>query len=216
MTTAATFAQQSMIPNVSVTGKGKVTVVPDEVTITLGVNTEAKDAQTAKSENDKAIDAVLKFTKQMGISENNIKTQYVSLNKRTRYEEKVDYYAAQQTITIKLEDLDKYEKLVAGLVEQGANTINGVDFSSSKMEEYQKKARTAAVNDAKEKAQQYAQVLGQSIGKAIAITESGTPDYSPRPMLQMRSSADMSVQNETLAPGEMEVTEEVSVSFELK
>ena len=217
MTTSAVFAQQSNTPYVSVTGKGKVTVVPDQATITLGVNTEAKDAQTAKTKNDEAIDAIIKYTKKMGIPENNVKTQYVSLNKRTKYEEKVDYYSAQQTITVKLENLDNYEKLMEGLIEQGANTINGINFSSSKMEEYEKKARAAAVNDAKEKAEQYAKVLGQSIGKAIAITESGTPDQQPRTMMmKMSSSGDVSAQSETLAPGEMEIEQQVSISFELK
>ncbi len=218
LSATALFAQQqSNTPYVSVTGEGKVTVVPDEVTINLGVSTEADDAKTAKEENDRAIDAVIKYTKKMGIAEKNVKTQYVSLNKRTKYEEKKEFYAAQQTISIKLEDLDKYEEIMAGLVKQGANTVNGVDFSSSKMEEYKKQARAAAVNDAKKKAQQYAQTLGQSIGRAIAITENGSSNYTPRPMMmKMATSEDASAQSETLAPGEMDINQEVSISFELK
>ena len=216
ITTSAAFAQDNHnTAYVSVNGEGTVTVVPDVVTINLGVSTEAKDAQTAKSENDKAIDAVIKYTKKMGIPENNVKTQYVSLNKRTKYEEKEDYYFAQQTMTIKLEKLDMYEELMQGLVSQGANTINGVDFSSSNIKEYENKARAAAVNNAKDKAQQYAQVLGQSIGKAVAITENGVSNFVPLQRAMMKtSSADASA--ETLSPGEMEITQEVSISFELK
>ena len=50
-------------------------------------------------------------------------------------------------------DLSKYDKLMSGLVSSGINSINGVSFSSSKMEEYEAEARKKAVLDAKQKAE---------------------------------------------------------------
>lgn len=210
---ATTMAQSPIDALVTVTGKGEVTAVPDEVTINLGVETTGKDPKSVKSENDKSIDAVLKYTKKMGISQNNVKTQYVNLNKNYNYDDKTTTYTARQTISIKMENMDNYEEVVAGLMTQGVNTINGIAFSSSKQKEYERKARTQAILNAKEKAEQYLSPLGQKVGAAKMITESGAS--TPQPMLMMKSRAmmDSSSSGETLAPGEITITESVEVSF---
>ena len=99
------FAQQQMQPVVSVQGEGKVTVVPDEVTVRVRVETTGKEAAKVKDENDKSVDAVLKFIRKMDIAQNNVKTEYVNLNKNYDYQTKIYNYQANQSISIKIEDL---------------------------------------------------------------------------------------------------------------
>ena len=212
MTTMA-HAQQIQ-PTVNVTGEGKVIAVPDEVTIRMGVQTEGKDAKTVKTENDASVDKVLDYLLKMNIPQNQVQTEYVNLNKNYDYNTKTYSYKASQTISVKLKDLSKYDKVMSGLVSSGINTINGIEFSSSKMEAYEAEARKKAVADAKEKAKEYAGVLGQNIGKALMIAEQGKSAPQPQPMYKM-AMAEMDSTQRTLAPGELTITSKIQVSFEL-
>ncbi|WP_031425682.1 SIMPL domain-containing protein [Flavimarina sp. Hel_I_48] len=211
---ATTMAQNSFEPLITVSGKGEVTVVPDQVTISLGVETTGKEAEKVKAENDRAIDAILKYALKQGISQNNITTQYINLNKNYNYEDKSTQYTASQIVKLKLENLDDYENVMTGLVSQGVNSINGIEFGSSKMDEYEEKARTLAMKNAKNKAEQYVGVTGQKVGPALMITEAGANVPQPRPMMKTMSMMESS-SRETLAPGEMTITERVEVSFKL-
>ena len=211
--TSMAHAQQIQ-PTVSLSGEGKIIAVPDEVTIRMGVQTEGKDAKTVKSENDASVDKVLDYLLKMNIPQNQVQTEYVNLNKNYDYNTKTYNYKANQTISVKLKDLSKYDKVMSGLVSSGINTINGVEFSSSKMEAYEAQARKKAVADAKEKAKEYAGVLGQNIGKALMIAEQGTSAPQPQPMYKV-AMAEMDSTQRTLAPGELTITSKIQVSFEL-
>jgi len=212
---ATTMAQNSFESLINVTGEGEVTVMPDQVTITLGVETTGKDAEAVKTENDKAIDAILKYALKQGIPQNNVKTQYINLNKNQNYQDKTIQYTASQTIKIKMENLDEYEKLMTGLLSQGVNSINGIEFGSSKMAEYEQQARALAMKNAREKAEQYVRVTGQKVGPALMISEAGSSQPQPRPMIKSMAMMDSSSSRETIAAGEMTITERVEVSFKL-
>ena len=212
------MAQEKIQPLVSVTGEGKVKAVPDEVTVRVRVETTGKEAAAVKAENDKNVDAVLKFALKMNIPQNNVTTQYVNLNKNYDYQTKTYSYQANQSIAIKIEDLSRYEDIMSGLIASGINNIDGIEFSSSKIETYRSEARKKAVADAKMKANEYAGVLDQSAGKAISISETGTSIPMPQPqykVMAMRASDSMESSQETIAPGEMTITARVSVTFEL-
>lgn len=206
---------QSIQPTVNVTGEGKVIAVPDEVTIRMGVQTEGKDAKTVKAENYTSVDKVLDYLLKMNIPQNQVQTEYINLNKNYDYNTKTYNYRASQTISVKLKDLSTYDKIMAGLVSSGINTINGVEFSSSKMEAYEAEARKKAVANAKEKATEYAGVLGQSIGKAVAISELGTSAPQPQPMYKVAMAESSDATQRTLAPGELTITSKIQVSFML-
>lgn len=209
--------QVNQVPMVMVTGEGIVKVVPDEVIIKSRIEHQGDDAVEVKRKNDLVVDKVIKYLKSEGIPEKNMKTDYVSLNKNYNYNDKTYNYSANQSISIKLEDLKKYEKLMSGLLEAGLNRIDGIEFKSSEIEKHKSLARNKAVLDAQRKAKEYAAALNQSIGKAISISENQVNYFPPmyRGAEMMKASSDATEQ-QTLAPGEMEVSATVTVGFELK
>ncbi|MGB3773746.1 MAG: SIMPL domain-containing protein [Leeuwenhoekiella sp.] len=211
--TATTMAQFSSNSLITVSGQGEITVVPDQVTISLGVETSGEKAEMVKTANDNAIDNIIKYALKNGIKQNNIKTQYVNLNKNFNYQDKTTSYSASQTLKLKMEDLNDYEDLIAGLLSQGVNSINGIEFSSSKMKEYEQKARSMAMQNAKEKADQYAGSAGKTVGQVMMITEAGTTSPQPRPMMKSMAMMDAPSSRETLAAGEMTITDKVEVSY---
>lgn len=212
-----TNAQETkQIPQINVNGEGKVKVTPDQATILATVETKGTDAKNVKKENDKKVEAVLKFIKSMNIPATDFKTQRVALNPQYDYEKKKHNYNATQTIEIALKDLNKYDELMEGLVDEGINRIDNVTFESSKMTQYESEARKLAMKDAKAKAEDYVSVLGQKVGKALLISDNSQV-YRPQPMyMAMKtemSDARGAAPRETLAVGQIEITSNVTVAF---
>jgi len=210
--------EQKQIPSINVSGEGKVKVAPDQASISISIETKGSKANDVKQQNDKKMDAILKFIKNSNIAKEDYQTQRVSLNPNYDYEKKKYSYIAIQTLQILLKDLSKYDVLMEGLVDQGINRIDNVEFKSSKMKELQSDARKLAVKDAKAKAEDFVSVLGQKVGKALLISDNSQSYVSQPRMYAMKSSMvmDESIPKETLAIGEIEIMANVSVSFILE
>ena len=206
------------VPQINVSGEGKVKVVPDQASIAVTVETKGNNAKDVKKQNDEKIEAVLKFIKKMNLAPADYKTQRVSLNPQYDYEKKKHSYNATQTIEILLKDLSKYDELMEGLVDEGINRIDNVTFQSSKLAQYQSEARKLAMKEAKLKAEDYVSVLGQKIGRAMTISDN-SQTYFPQPMYASMKTMEMSdtrAPRETLAIGEINITANVTVSFILE
>ena len=212
------IAQQNIERSlVNVTGEGTVKVEPDEVLIKSRIEHEGASAAEVKKQNDEVVNKVIKYLKSQNIDEKNIQTDYMNLNKRYDYNDKTYSYVANQAISISLDDIKDYEKIMKGLLENGLNRIDGIQFKSSEMEKYEREARKKAVLDAQNKAKQLSEPLGQEIGKAVSISEM---DYrNSQPVYRMDEAVEMSAakgSQETIAPGELEIKIKVNVGFELK
>jgi uncharacterized protein len=211
--------KSNQVPQISVTGEGKIKVIPDQCTITLGVENTGKEASDVKKLNDETIDKVLKFIKKNNIPSSDFQTTNVSLYKNYDYEKKKYNYVANQIITVTLKDLKKYNEFMMGVSDTGVTTISGVEFKSSKMEDYERDARKKAMINAKKKAEDYLSVLNQKIGKALLISDNSSVYYPPQPMFKgamMSMAEDASAPRETLAIGEIEINANVSVTFVLE
>ncbi len=219
LATMSNAQDQKQVPQINVSGEGKIKIEPDKVRINFGVQNTGASASEVKKLNDETVDKVIKFIKKFEIPKTDYQTDNVSLNKNYDYDKKKYKYLASQSITIMLKDITKYDSLIMGLMDNGINTISDVEFQSSRIEEYKSTARKEAIKDAKHKAEDYVSVLGQKVGKALLISDNSTVSY-PQPMYK---SANMMAMDgggnqgqETLAVGEIEVTANVSVSFVLE
>lgn len=221
---ATTFANAQVLtdkvqPQVNVSGEGKVKVTPDEAMITIGVENAGADAAEVKKKNDATVDAVIKYLKNAKIPAQDYQTNRVYLNRNYDYNKKKYNYVASQTIVIHLKDLSKYDSLMMGLVDAGINKIQGVEFKSSKITQYESEARIKAVQAARLKADDYAKALGQKVGKAVVVNDNSQTVY---PMAMRNMQYDMAMaesapqMKETLAIGEIEVQANVSISFALE
>lgn len=200
---------------VLVNGEGVVNVVPDQVVINSRIEHEGQDAQEVKRQNDAVVNKVIEYLKSQGIPEKNIRTAYVNLNKNYNYNDKTYSYVAYQSINVKLEDLRGYEFILSGMLEAGLNRIDGIEFQSSNMEVHKKEARRKAMHNARSKAEEYAGAINQNIGKAVSISEVESNHFNPVYRSEMMKSQADTGEQETLTPGEMQVTAQVAVGFQL-
>ncbi len=205
------------IPQVNVSGEGKVKVIPDQAFISISVESKGTKAADVKKLNDELTEKVIKAIRQSNLPKEDVQTRRVALNPVYDYEKKKYSYNATQTIEILLKDLSKYDVLMEAVVDAGVNRISDVEFRSSKIEQYRSEARKSAILEAKMKANDYVSVINQKIGKAITISDNTQVTY-PRPMMYEMKAAfsDSAAPRETLAIGEIDVTASVNVSFILE
>lgn len=215
MTSFANAQELKQVPQISVSGEGKIKVTPDYAIISIGVENTGNDAAEVKKKNDLTVDAVMKYLKAFKIAPADYQTKQVYLHKNYDYTKKKTSYVASQQISVTLRDLSRYDSLMMGLVDTGINNIQGVEFKSTKLAQYESDARKAAVVAAKAKASDYASALNQKIGKAILVSDNSQTYYPQPRMYAMAAMSDSSESSskETLAIGEIEITSNVSISF---
>ena len=213
------------VPKISVTGTAEIQVVPDEVTFSLGISKTDKNLQTAKAQNDEIIKGVTALARRFNIAPTDTKTDYIAV--REKYEciqpkgEAVCKnifvgYTVSRTIVIKLKDLTKFEDFLSEIVKLGVTEVGEVTFETSQLRKYKDQTRAMAMRAAKEKALALAKEIGQTIGKAISITEKDIDGYRS-PYSNVRSNSfsvsDDGEESKTLAVGAISVKAQVEVEF---
>lgn len=218
---------------VTVTGEAEVRVVPDEVVLTLGVETWDQSLGRAKQANDAAVQRLLALAAESGIAPQHVQTDYVSIEPRYRddYDKKnfIGYFV-RKNVVVTLKDLGLYEEFLSEALEAGANYVHGVEFRTTELRKQRDRARSLAIRAAREKAEALAGELGKEIREPYRITEEGGGWWSPygawwggrwgsatQNVVQETGSAPaLTDESMTLAPGQISVTARVGVSFELK
>src|SRR5205085_573837 len=118
----------------------------------------------------------------------------------------------------------KYETLMTRLLEAGVNHVNGVEFDVAEPRKYRDETRLKAIRAAREKAEAMAAELGQKIGKPWEITDESSANYGALPNLSYGVVANASFSHNaqgaadesTIAPGQVEISATVRVSFVLE
>jgi uncharacterized protein YggE len=211
VTPAAAQAQSER--SVTVHGDASVNVVPDRATISVGVSSRGKTARDASEANNKAMEKVLAALREGGISERDIRTEYLSL--QPLHEDgrggnvRIVGFQASNSVRITLRDIGQVGAVLDRLIAAGANEISGIQFDVSDRSKRLDGARAEAVADAKRKAEILAKAAGVRLGRATVIVEDG--GRPPVPVMMRAAPAAAT----PVAPGEQTLQANVTVSFEL-
>lgn len=215
---------------ISVNAEGEVKIVPDEVVLTLGVETVNKELVIAKDENDQRVRKVIAAAKKLGVEEKYIQTDHISIEPRYKREwENRDFlgYFVNKNIAITLRDVSKFDALLSAALDGGANYVRGVDFRTTQLRKYRDQARSLAAKAAQEKANAIAGQLGETLGRprSIQVHEPGL--FYPYNCWGQKSGSQM-MQNvvqeapgsgaggDTVALGQISVKAQVTISFDLE
>ena len=217
---------------ISVTGDAAVRVVPDEVLITLGVETWHRELGVALRRNDKRVEEILATVSALGIRSKDIQTDYISVDPTHEdyYSEPriINGYTVRKTMVVTLKDVSRFEKLLVAVTEAGTTNVQGIQFRTSELREFRDQARALATGAAREKAEAMAAELGMEIGRATSVREDHVGWWSwygygwwgahGEPMWQnvVQNAGNPPPELEgSFAPGQISITARVSVSFEL-
>jgi len=219
----------------SVTGEGKAIAVPDIAKISFGIRTEGDiNLAALQEENTEKSNDVIAFLKDQKIAKEDIKTQAYNITPRYQYypckrplavnsepclPPEIVGYAINQTITIKLRNLDKVGIVLTGVVENGANTVSGPTFTIDDPDALKQEAREEAIKKARVKAKAVAKAARFRLGKPVSIQEGTTPIFTTRLAIAESLSFDGTVakaSTPSIEPGSQEVKVNVTITYEIK
>lgn len=222
---------QDAARSLTVSGEAEVRVVPDEVVLTLGVQTSDLELEVAKLENDRRVEDVLAAAESLGVKREYLQTDYLEIEPRYRDTyEAMNFigYFVRKTIVVRLRNMEKFEPLLASVLEAGANYVHGIDFRTTELRRHRDHARSLALQAAREKAEAMAAELGQVIGPPLSIREDHYGWWSwygswwgsrrggmSQNVVQSAATAPRDLEGPT-SPGQLSVTARVTVSFELQ
>lgn len=199
---------------VTVVGAGQVQGTPDTLTINASMEFLAPDATTAMNQTNERQQAVIDELIGLGIDRADIATTEANLQPQFGPEDNtITAYRATNSINVKIRNLDQASDAIGLIVETGGNAtrINSISYSIEDDSQLVRDARARAFEDAEDRAEQYAELAGMSLGKVISISEAAgtTP---PIPMPVPRGAMEAAV---PLEPGQQTVGFSVTVIWQL-
>lgn len=200
---------------VTVIGSGEVQGVPDTLTADVAIEFVAPDVTTAMNQTNDRQQAVINALTGGGIDAKDISTTQVSLQPQYADNSVIAGYRASNSIQVKIRKLDKASQALAAIVGAGgdATRINSVSYSIEDDSKLVRDARARAFDDAKDRAGQYAELSGLSLGKVISISEAPSGAAPPPPPVPMPRGA--MATEVPLQPGEQTVGFTVTAVWEL-
>jgi hypothetical protein len=221
---------------INVSGSAEVKVAPDEIRLSVGVETRDQNLDVARQQNDERIAHALAFLKDAGVKDKDVQTDFISVVPDYDYNSshvKPVAYIVRKSIEIRVTAITNFESIVTGLLTNGVNYIHGIDFRTSQLRKYRDQARELAVKAAKEKADAMASALGVKRGKVSSINvndwSGGWGGYQNRwgtqwggfngqannvqNLGELSGAANADTAAETFSVGEISVSATVNVSF---
>ncbi len=218
---AQTLTQAALPANTLLTlsASGDVRATPDMATINFAVVTQGATASDAMKANNVRMNAVMAALKSAGIAAKDIQTSSLNLNPQYVYADgqspKLTGYQAQNQITVRVNDLSQTGPVIDTVIKAGINQVDSITFGLKDDQTAMDTARQTAIANLMKRANLYAAATGQKVKRIVSIEEGGPVVNVPRPMVMMaaRMKADAST---PVSAGEMEMSVQVSATFELE
>ena len=217
------FAQQEKSPatrSVAVQGSGKVMTTPDQIRLSVQVNTRAESASEAMAQANKKTADILAILKGYGIDRKDIQTSRVTVSAILDYQRNIQpppiigYNGINEfNVVFKGKLMENVGQFIDKAVTVGVTNFGGLAYESSKQRELERDALKKAADDAQARADVLAKQLGATLGKAMTVTESVS---YPAPVMRGGMMDMSSTAGAPVMTGELAITAQVSVTFELK
>ncbi len=213
---------------IHVSGQGKASIEPDLAILNLGVEVAGETVSDAREEAAKAMDAVMAALKSAGVAESDIQTNHFNIRAEHQWQEVTQNgvrtsksvlvgYVVTNRLTVKARDLDNVGKVIDDTAEAGGDSIrfNGLNFTAEDLSPVMAQLREDAVNDAKSKAEHFAELAEVSLGDLIFISDGtvATPlNYGYPESRALASQAEFAYDT-SVSVGELDVSLTVQTAF---
>lgn len=220
LTSAALFATE--VPQMTLRGSATLSKAPDQVTVTLGVTTEAETAAEALAENNKRMQEIVKGLKSLGIGSKELATSQFTITpifapppkqRPANWVSKIESFRVDNLLTARSSDISLAGKMIDVAAKSGANNIQSVNFALKDERAFRKEAIEAAAKNALADAEILAAAAGQKIVRILNLTLDEQDHITPFPKARMQFAAYS--ESTPLEPGEAAVSAEVTAVFEL-
>lgn len=203
---------------ITVTGEAKSQQKTQVASFSAGVTALKDNKQEAIDEVNQKVKAIIEAVKEFGIKPEDIKTQNLNVyqNEETYYEEgrqktRLGQWRVNNTIEVKLRDVDRTSALANLLTKSGANNVYGPNFSLDETKSAENSLLEDAMKNAQAKAEIIAKTAGKKVGKVVSISEG----YQPVSVFRYEGIG-AGGGGAPLEPGSQTVQKTITVTFELK
>lgn len=212
---------------VTVQGEGEVRLTPDRAAVTIGVSAQAKTAEEAQKQVNRAMDRVLRDVKALNLPGELLTTSGISLfpvyENRPRQmgaeaqEPRIIAYRASNTVRVRLDDVARVGEVIDAATAAGSNTIQGVQFMLQDENAAKLDALRDAVAKARTKADTIANAMGRSVETVLEVTEGGIrgPIFPQRGQEMFAARAMMDDAGTPVEAGEIVITAMLSMTVRL-
>ena len=152
-------------------GTGEGIAVPDQLSFDLAVGLMRPDLDTALADTSRVMDRVLASLEGLGVAKGDVQTTGLSMYPVYDYHQysppTIRGYRVSQRATVLVKELKQGGRAVSTAVATGGNVVqvSNIRLRVGDPDAAMKKARDAAVAEARTKAEQYAAAAGQELGR---------------------------------------------------
>jgi len=205
---------------ITVVGQGEAMGVPDQARVNVGVDVFEPEVSQAVQKNEASIQAIMEVLVGLGIAQEDIQTSNYSLYAEQKYgdqgAEGISGYRVSNQVSVTIRDIERVSEVLEAVTKAGANNIYGVEFILSETGTLESQARANALKNAQNRAAELAKMSGVNLGEILAISEVISP-LTPVYRYGMGGGAEAAaVPAPSISPGQVSVSTQVQVTYELK
>lgn len=216
---------------ITVSGQAQKDQINQLAQFTAGVESIEATKEEALNKANESMNELIAAVKALGIEDQDIQTEVANVYQETEYEraEIMIYppmpdrgsavkgnWRANNSVSIKLRQVELAEDLLAVLNQSGANYVYGPNFMIDDTMIDDASLLSEAVADAKAKAESIATGNNQKVGKIISLNEGGVyPMYTAYEAMPMAMGSAKDTTRANLEPGSSTSYKSVTVTFEL-
>lgn len=213
---AAVAAADDLRSTITTVGDGRVLVQPDVANVSFGVEATAQTQAAAQADAATRMQAVVDKLLELGIPREEIRTNRLSA--RPVYDQRnpgvVQGYQTNNSVQVKIRNLDQVGAIVDAVTAAGANRVDGISFAVEQIETPKGQARGVAIQNARTKADQLASLTGLRVVGIKAIQESDASSNPPRPQpARADAYGAAAAPPPPVEPGTQEVSTQVTVTY---
>lgn len=202
------------VPAISVTASSTVRYEPDTAEFTTSVSATEKDASKAAARVAELWKSLQQSLRSAGVPAPDASSIAYSVNpewewNRTTGSRSLKGYTAQHTVRVTVRDLRKLGGAIDAVAGAGASNIQGLQYSSSRYDQFRTEALAEAVRNARHDAEVMAKAAGGRIGTVLDLSYAAQRPVIPV-MRTMMAASPQAEESTELQPGEQEVTVSVS------
>lgn len=166
---------------ITVTGYGTAYAAPDVAYVSVGVEILDPDVTAAVNSATETINAVNAALSEFGIGEADVRTENFYIYREPIYGPEgptgEGNFRVSHFLRVTVRETEKVPDLLSAVLEAGANSVGGVTYDVEDKSTVESEARRMAIDNARVKAEELAQLLNVSVGDVVVVTE--VPSYSP-------------------------------------
>ena len=170
--TAAQDLAETKPATLEVTGRAAMIVKPDTAAITFTVESNARQAANAVSDNAQKTEALLEALRRIMGDEDKLQTASISLQPVYDKDERLrpSGYRVSNRVSLETRRMDQIGAFIDEAAATGAAKISNLQFSTSEEAYHRTRAAVLAVDQARSDAQQLARAAGTTLGRVLKLS----------------------------------------------